>query len=88
MPISSLGSFCMEPWKGAVIKELRGKVWYANPVSCVAVRSQHTPLPGPFLLLYSLGADAALMLADMDLGQAEQHCTLYILSAGCTPLCS
>ena len=34
---------------------------------------QHTPLPGPFLLLYSLGADMALM----DLGKAEQHCTLY-----------
>jgi hypothetical protein len=44
-------------------------------------------LPGPFLLLYSLGVDMALMLAKMDLGQAEQHCTLFILSAGCTPLC-
>jgi hypothetical protein len=83
MPISGLGSFCMEPLKGAVIKELGG-VLYANPVSCVAVCSQHTPLPGPFLLFYSLDADVALMLAEMDLDQAEQHCTLYIFSAGCT----
>ena len=52
IPISGFGSFCMGPLNGAVIKEFWGKVLYPNPVYCVAVCSQHTPLPGPFLWLY------------------------------------
>ena len=47
--------------KGAVIHEFRGKVFYANPESCVDVCCLHTPLPTPLLILYNLDADKAMI---------------------------
>jgi hypothetical protein len=82
------GSISMWPLKEAVINELWGKVCILIQL-CVllCVYSTHLCLDH-FLWLYSQGADMALMLARMDMGQAEQHSTLYIWSAGCTLLCS
>ena len=56
--ISCYNVICLFPvWVHFAWKLCKGAVLYANPVSCVAVCSKHTPLPGPFLLLYSLGVD-------------------------------
>ena len=53
--------------KEAVIYDY--ETFYANPVSCVDLCSQHKPLPEPILIITNY-----FILDDKDSGQAEEHC--------------
>ena len=82
MPISGVVSFWMGPLKGAVIHEFWGKVYYANPVHCVGVCSQYTPLPGPILIKMQIWLWCVMSRVQAKLNNSV-HCTygqLFVLN--------